>query len=67
LRHLTTVGWRVGVVDLPGSGLRRSFSARARNIILIEGDVREQQTAVRAVATVVDRFGRMALPPTPAS
>lgn len=58
-RHLIAAGWRVGIVDLPGSGLLRSFSARAGNVALIEGDVREQETAERAVAALVDRFGRL--------
>jgi NAD(P)-dependent dehydrogenase (short-subunit alcohol dehydrogenase family) len=49
----------LGVVDLPGSGLRRTFSARARDIVLVEGDVREQETAARAVAALVERFGRL--------
>jgi NAD(P)-dependent dehydrogenase (short-subunit alcohol dehydrogenase family) len=58
-RHLLAAGWRLGVVDLPGSGLRRTFSARARDIVLAEGDVREQETAARAVAALVERFGRL--------
>jgi NAD(P)-dependent dehydrogenase (short-subunit alcohol dehydrogenase family) len=58
-RHLIDLGWRVGVVDLPGSGLNRSFPARAGNIVLIEGDVREEETAARAVAALTERFGRL--------
>jgi NAD(P)-dependent dehydrogenase (short-subunit alcohol dehydrogenase family) len=58
-RHLLAAGWRLGVVDLPRSGLRRSFSTRGRNIVLVEGDVREQETAARAVAALVERFGRL--------
>jgi hypothetical protein len=58
-RHLLAAGWRLGAVDLAGSGLRRSFSARARNIVLVEGDVREQETAARVVAALVERFGRL--------
>jgi NAD(P)-dependent dehydrogenase (short-subunit alcohol dehydrogenase family) len=58
-RHLLGSGWRVGVVDLPGSALTRSFPARARNIVLIEGDVREEETAARAVAALTERFGRL--------
>jgi NAD(P)-dependent dehydrogenase (short-subunit alcohol dehydrogenase family) len=58
-RHLLAAGWRLGVVDLPGSGLRRTFSARTRDIVLVEGDVREQETAARAVAALVERFGRL--------
>ena len=58
-RHLVSAGWRVGVLDLPGAGLKRSFPARLRNVISIEGDVREEATAARAVATLVDGFGRL--------
>jgi NAD(P)-dependent dehydrogenase (short-subunit alcohol dehydrogenase family) len=57
-RHLLAGGWRVGVVDLPVSGLKRSFPHQ-RNVALIEGDVREEETASRAVETLVDRFGRL--------
>ena len=57
--HLLAAGWRLGIVDLPHSGLRRSFSAHARSAVLIEGDVRQQETASRAVATLTDRFDRL--------
>ena len=50
--HLLAAGWRLGVVDLPGSGLRRAFPPRERNVVLIEGDVREEETASRAVDTL---------------
>jgi len=58
-RHLLAAGWQLGVVDLPGSGLRRSFLARTRNIELIEGDVGEQEIAARAVTALVEHFGRL--------
>jgi NAD(P)-dependent dehydrogenase (short-subunit alcohol dehydrogenase family) len=58
-RHLLGAGWRVGIVDLPDSGLRRAFSTRERNIVLVLGDVCEQETATRAVAALIDRFGRI--------
>jgi NAD(P)-dependent dehydrogenase (short-subunit alcohol dehydrogenase family) len=58
-RHLLGLGWRVGVVDLPDSGLNRSFPPRAGNIMLIEGDVREEETAARAITALTDRFGRL--------
>ncbi len=58
-RHLLGSGWRVGIVDLPGSGLARSFPSQARNVVLIEGDVREEETAARAVAALAERFGRL--------
>ena len=58
-RHLLAADWRLGIVDLPGGGLHRTFSARTRNVLLVEGDVRQQETAARAVAAAVERFGRL--------
>lgn len=58
-RHLLAAGWRVGIVDLPGSGLRRAFSASSRDVVLVDGDVREEAIAGRAVAALVERFGRL--------
>jgi NAD(P)-dependent dehydrogenase (short-subunit alcohol dehydrogenase family) len=58
-RHLLAASWRVGIVDLPGSGLKRAFPPRSRNVALIEGDVREEATIARAVETSVERFGRL--------
>jgi NAD(P)-dependent dehydrogenase (short-subunit alcohol dehydrogenase family) len=58
-RHLLDTGWRVGVVDLPKSGLHRAYPKRTRNAVLIEGDVRDEGSAVRAVGSVIDRFGRL--------
>jgi len=58
-RHLLATGWRVGVVDLPGSGMRRVFPRQTRNAMLIEGDVGDETTATHAVAALVDRFGRL--------
>jgi NAD(P)-dependent dehydrogenase (short-subunit alcohol dehydrogenase family) len=58
-RHLIASNWRVGIVDLSGSGLRRAFPQRSRNVVLIEGDVGLEETAARAVAALVDRFGRL--------
>lgn len=51
--------WRVGIVDLPGSGMGRAFPQRTRDTILIEGDVSDEITAPRAVAALLDRFGRL--------
>ena len=59
VRHLTGDGWRVGVLDLPGSGLHRAFPRGARHVTLIEGDVGIEETAPRAVAAILDRFGRL--------
>jgi NAD(P)-dependent dehydrogenase (short-subunit alcohol dehydrogenase family) len=57
-RHLLATGWRVGIVDLPGSGIRRAFP-QSRNAVVIEGDVRENETSVRAVASLLQHFGRL--------
>ena len=58
-RHLLASGWQVGLLDLPGSGLRRADQSRGRNLLTIEGDVCDAKTAPRAVAALVERFGRL--------
>src|ERR1700686_371815 len=58
-RHLRATGWRVGIIDTPRSGLKRAFSPRDRNVVVVEGDVREQETISRAVKTLVENFGRL--------
>src|SRR5579862_2972597 len=58
-RHLVAAGWRVGVIDMPGTGLKRAFSPRQRNVVLVEGDLREEAAVSRAVKTVVEKFGRL--------
>ena len=58
-RQLLETGWRVGVVDLPGSGLKRSYNRYVRNVVLIEGDVTDEETARRAVGAVTDKFNRL--------
>jgi NAD(P)-dependent dehydrogenase (short-subunit alcohol dehydrogenase family) len=52
-------GWRVGVLDLPGSGLKRRYVRHTRRVVLIEGDVAEEETARRAVALVTRKFDRL--------
>jgi NAD(P)-dependent dehydrogenase (short-subunit alcohol dehydrogenase family) len=58
-RHLLASGWNLGVIDLPGSGLRRAFPPASRNVLGIEGDVRDEATAANAVGTILRRFGRL--------
>jgi NAD(P)-dependent dehydrogenase (short-subunit alcohol dehydrogenase family) len=58
-RHLNATGWRVGIIDRPGSGLKRAFSPRDRNVVLVEGDVREEETISRAIKLLVAQFGRL--------
>jgi len=57
--HLLEQNWRVCVVDLEGAGARRAFPARRRGVALIEGDVGHEDTAKRAVAEALLRFGRL--------
>src|ERR1700737_29082 len=58
-QRLLSDGWRVGVLDWPASGLKRGYARHARQTALIEGDVGTEETAGRAVRTVIDRFGRL--------
>jgi NAD(P)-dependent dehydrogenase (short-subunit alcohol dehydrogenase family) len=57
-RHLVESGWQVGIIDLPDSGLRRAFP-RQRGVLLIDGDVRDEETASDAVEALIHRFGRL--------
>src|SRR6266550_4484867 len=58
-QRLLTDGWRLGLVDLPGSGLRRGYQSQARRIALIEGDVAEEETARQAAKVVAEKFARL--------
>jgi NAD(P)-dependent dehydrogenase (short-subunit alcohol dehydrogenase family) len=58
-RHLLDNGWRVGVVDLPGSGLARAYARQGRRVVHVEGDVADEETAPRAVEVVTGQFGRL--------
>jgi NAD(P)-dependent dehydrogenase (short-subunit alcohol dehydrogenase family) len=57
-QRLLDDGWRVGVLDLPASGLVRVYKP-SRRVVLIEGDVAEEQTADSAVDAVKEKFGRL--------
>jgi NAD(P)-dependent dehydrogenase (short-subunit alcohol dehydrogenase family) len=58
-RHLLEDGWRVAVVDLPGTGLRRAYAKHARRTAIIEGDVADEGTARMAVKAAAEKFGRL--------
>jgi NAD(P)-dependent dehydrogenase (short-subunit alcohol dehydrogenase family) len=58
-QHLLDGGWRVGAVDLPGSGLGRAYARQSRRALAIEGDVSVEETPQRAVKAVTDKFGRL--------
>lgn len=58
VRHLIVSGWQTGVIDLADSGLRRAFT-RERNVLAIDGDVRDEETVSDAVEAVLHRFHRL--------
>jgi NAD(P)-dependent dehydrogenase (short-subunit alcohol dehydrogenase family) len=57
-RHLLSSGWQVSIIDLPDSGLHRAFP-RERDVFVINGDVRDEETASDAVEATVQRFRRL--------
>jgi NAD(P)-dependent dehydrogenase (short-subunit alcohol dehydrogenase family) len=57
-RHLVSSGWQVSIIDLPDSGLGRAF-ARERNVLVVEGDARDEEIASDAIAATIHRFGRL--------
>jgi NAD(P)-dependent dehydrogenase (short-subunit alcohol dehydrogenase family) len=57
--HLLDLGWCLGLIDLPESGLRRAFPATRHDTVAIEGDVADAAAIERAVKTTVKRFGRL--------
>jgi hypothetical protein len=57
-RHLLANRWDLVAVDLPKSGLSRTFP-RGRHCLALEGDVATEATAGRAVEAALDRFGRL--------
>jgi NAD(P)-dependent dehydrogenase (short-subunit alcohol dehydrogenase family) len=57
-RHLASSGWRLGIIDLPGNGLHRAC-APGRNIMSLEGDVRDEAFVAGAVETLRRRLGRL--------
>ena len=58
-KRLLADGWRICIVDLPGSGARKVFSPRRRDVLLVEGNVVEEDTVKRAVQAARDCFGRL--------
>jgi NAD(P)-dependent dehydrogenase (short-subunit alcohol dehydrogenase family) len=57
-RRLLDDGWRIALLDLPASGLARVYKP-SRRVVLIEGDVAEEQTADSAVDAAKEKFGRL--------
>lgn len=46
-------------VDLPKSGLTRTYSKHKRDVLSLEGDVADEMTAERAVKAAIDQFSRL--------
>jgi NAD(P)-dependent dehydrogenase (short-subunit alcohol dehydrogenase family) len=57
-RHLAQTGWCVGALDLPKTGLARTFS-RVRDVLMMEGDVADQTTAPACVSALMEEYGRL--------
>lgn len=57
-RRLISSGWRLGIIDLPESGLQRVYR-HDRSILSIEGDVRDEKAVADAVEAIMRRFGRL--------
>ena len=58
-RHLLDDGWRIGALDLSGSGLHRAFAEKSRETLSIDTDVRDEDAVSDAVTAVEHRFGRL--------
>jgi NAD(P)-dependent dehydrogenase (short-subunit alcohol dehydrogenase family) len=59
VQSLLAAGWRVGVVDMAEGDLTRAFARHRRSVAIVAGDVAAEATARRAVAAVLERFGRL--------
>jgi hypothetical protein len=57
--YLLDTGWRLGIIDMPGSGLRRAFPGRQPNVTLFEGDVRDEAKVAHAIAALLVGYGRL--------
>ncbi len=57
--HLIASGWNIGAVDLASARVGRTFARYTRHVLAIDGDVMQEATAARAVAVVMDRWGRL--------
>jgi NAD(P)-dependent dehydrogenase (short-subunit alcohol dehydrogenase family) len=56
---LLAAGWFIGIVDVSQAEMRRSFPRRTRNVLLIDGDVGQEEIAAGAVSSLIERFGRL--------
>jgi NAD(P)-dependent dehydrogenase (short-subunit alcohol dehydrogenase family) len=58
-RHLLATGWRLCMVDLPNSGIKRVYPRPTRSTLPIAGDVRDEETASGVIETAMASFGRL--------
>jgi NAD(P)-dependent dehydrogenase (short-subunit alcohol dehydrogenase family) len=57
-KHLAQTGWCVGALDLPRTGLARTFG-RVRDVLMMEADVADQTTAPACVGALMEEYGRL--------
>ena len=57
--YLIASGWNVGALDLRAARVGRTFGRYTRHVLPIDGDVTQEATAKQAVASVIDRWGRL--------
>ena len=57
--HLLAAGWRLCIIDKPGSGLSRALPQRSRHVLLVEGDVSDEASVSGAVDETVAQFGHL--------
>src|SRR3954453_137359 len=57
-QRLLDDGWRLGVVDLPGTGLARAYG-KSRRTVIPQGEVADEQPARQAVKAATEKFGRL--------
>jgi hypothetical protein len=58
-RQLLDDGWNIGALDLSAAQLERVFGKQTRRVAMIAGDIGDEHTAKRAVATTIERFGQL--------
>ena len=58
-RHLLAAGWRLCIIDKPGSGLSRALPQRSRHVLLVGGDVSDEASVSDVVDETVEQFGRL--------
>jgi NAD(P)-dependent dehydrogenase (short-subunit alcohol dehydrogenase family) len=58
-QHLLADGWAIAAMDLPKTGLARSYPKKDPRCLSIEGDVADTAAVERTVKATLDRYGRL--------